>query len=233
MADSSSNALVPGTGSRSDDHTAPVLRELSEMMMMERGMMNCKDNEERYNLLFAIVERELPWALEIPPPTARGTVEYKLWETDMKKMELLYLQFQALPGPSMPTPFAKPLRGGDTAYQYLLPGGRNLGTIEAEHTGAVLPAILRPEVEKAFYEAAKPLRSMHVGLKRVYKKYHIWDERTEVALRLSDWSEEYGQHKIDNAYVAPVPGAEDGGPVESIEEDEEDENLGFMDSEDH
>jgi hypothetical protein len=231
MPDSSVNALVPGT--TRDEHTAPVLREIGELIMLERSLGTCKNNEERYNVLVTIVERELPYALEFPPPAKKGTAEYARWEKDMAAMEKVLVDFTNLPAPSMPTPYANPLRGGeDTAYQYLLPGGRNLGTIEAEHTPYVLPTILRPETEKAYHRAMIPVRRMKIAIRRVLKRYGIWTENTEVALRLSDWSDEHGRQKITGAYVPPSEG--DSGPSEEvgeIEDEEAEEGLGFMDPE--
>lgn len=221
MPDSSSNRpAAPG-----DDHVVSVMREIGELMKIEQLLVQCKNNGERYHTLAVLIQREGAHAVNLPPPNdARpGSLPFRTWETDMKRMRQVLVEFRARRPPSMPTPFVRPLRGMQpVAYQIVLPGERYLGTVEADDIDKVLPALLVREDEKAFYMAMLPLEAWHAEILSLLDKYGEWRLDTEVALRLADYTDVNVANAISTAAV-PVAGGADEPEEEEFEADSDEE----------
>lgn len=228
MADPSANRTYPAV--TKEEHVAPVVRELNEMIILERSLSSCKTNRERYHALLVIIDRELPYALNIPDPDPNGgprSPKHLQWIDDMKEMRRILHDYQNIKPPVMPRPFPRPLLGRDPiVYQFYLPGNIHIGNIVAEDVPKVLPTLLEPEQERAYHEALGPWRSAKVSIRMVLDRYGIWTPKTEVALVLSSYTEGDIDRELQGAATAIA------SPRTEPEPAEEPHDFGFADEDD-
>jgi hypothetical protein len=212
-----------GAGSTREEHTAPVLRELAEMIQLERQLVQCKTNEERYHVLLVVIDRELPHALTIHDPDPSGkSPQHREWLEDMNAMRKIQRDYENLKPPVMPRPFFHPLMGYDPpVYQVSLPGNVHIGDAAAEDLDKLLPVMLKPDIERAYHEAASPWRTAKVRIREVLSRWGIWASNLEIAMTLSSYTDSDIDRELGSAATRV-------GPKEEPEvEEEEEPDLGM------
>ena len=221
MPDESPNRAY-GAGSSREEHTAPVLRELAEMIQLERLLPACKTNEERYHVLLVVIDRELPHALAIkdPDPNRPMSAAHKKWENDMAALRHIQSEYENLKPPVMPSPFFHPLMGYDPpVYQVTLPGNVHIGDSAAEDLDKLLPVMLKPHLERAYHQAAAPWRKAKVKIRLVMSEYRDLPANLEIAMVLSSYTDSDIDRELGSAGARLGPPPSDGEAEEEAEPD--------------
>lgn len=214
-------------GDRDTGHIAPVIRELGELMTLERALSSPTLGPiEEYHLLSVIVARELPYARNIPrkgeaPSTAndRGDRVYRQWRRDRATAEQIFDEFLKYPVPALPELRYEKIDGTDGAeFKVIMPGHRSVATI-TEASVAMLPNMLEPNQRRACQLAIPPLRKSHIQIRTILDRWGIWTAKTEAALFLSS------HQRADSAKFFPSSGDSEKLPVE-LDEDDGDDDYG-------
>lgn len=235
MADTSPNRIMPGTV-HSDEHVAPVTRELHELIMLERRLADADSDSRLYRLLVTILDREIPYARNIRRPAGpKEDPAVRQWVTDRAKVEEILNQFLGRPKPVMPLPRFVLVPGSATKYKVMLAHDNDIGTLEADDIPNAMPSLLTPYRENAFADAIPPVRKDHIEVRTILDRWNLWKITTEVALVLSDWTQDDGAKYFpersttatpEPAYPFGKPDAPRSGDSESDED--EDTEFDFM-----